>query len=166
LKGKALEIQKELHEVIGSFERARYDSDTNPKPWQTFYFYLEGRAVPENLARCPVTKTTLKEIPHNGLHVCFSAIQPGSSLNPHTGPTNASLTAHLGLANCKDSILSVAGQKRKYQEGEVLIFDDSFIHSASNHGSRTRYTLMITFWHPELNSLEISVLKQAVRSIG
>ena len=36
----------------------------------------------------------------------------------------------------------------------MLVFDDSFVQWVENAGAATRYTLMITFWHPDLSWLE------------
>lgn len=160
------DIRRELFLVQESFTRARYDSDANPTQWGTYYFYLHGRPIDAHLAACPRTAEVLSKVPHNGLHVCFSAIQPGGSLHPHTGPTNASLTAHLGLANCAGATLWVGGQAVDYREGDVLAFDDSFVHWVQNSGSAIRYTLMITFWHPELSTLERHFLRQVMRIRG
>jgi aspartyl/asparaginyl beta-hydroxylase (cupin superfamily) len=158
------DIRRELDGVLQGFSRARYDSHHNPKPWNTFYFYLQGRPVEENIAACPRTAAVLRRIPHNGFHVCFSAIEPGGTLHPHTGPTNASLTAHLGLANCAGARLWVAGQTADYGDKEMLVFDDSFVHGVEYNGTAIRYTLMITFWHPELNLLERAFLRQIIRA--
>jgi beta-hydroxylase len=151
-----------ISRVDRSFGRARYDSDLNKKPWRTYYFYLNGKAVPEHLEECPITTKVLEQVPHNGLHVCFSAIDPGGALVPHTGPTNTSLTAHLGLLNCEDSLLCVANRSQTYKTDDVVIFDDSFVHWAANNGTRTRYTLIITFWHPELTFLERALLNRLI----
>lgn len=156
------DIRGELDEVRQAFERARYDSDLNPKPWHTYYFYFRGKPEHSHLAACPRTAEMLGRIPHNGLHVCFSAIEPGGALHPHTGPTNASLTAHLGLANCAGARLTVAGETAEYRDGEVLVFDDSFVHWVENTGTAVRYTLMVTFWHPELNRLERAFFRRLV----
>lgn len=111
------------------------------------------------MAACPKTAQVLAWIPHNGLHVCYSAIAPGGSLRPHTGPTNASLTAHLGLADCDGATLVVEDQSLEYGVGDVLVFDDSFVHWVEQAGSRVRHTLMVTFWHPELHALERGFLR-------
>lgn len=148
------DIANEMAGVQAAFTRARYDSEFNPKQWNTYYFYLEGKPVDHHLAACPRTAAILRSLPHNGLHVCFSAIQPGGSLHPHTGPTNASLTAHLGLRDCAGATLWVGDRSAAYRDGEVLVFDDSFVHWVENAGAATRYTLMITFWHPDLSWLE------------
>jgi aspartate beta-hydroxylase len=159
------DIREELTRVREGFARAHYDSDLNPKQWNTYYFYLHGKAIDSHLAACPRTAEVLGHVPHNGLHVCFSAIEPGGSLHPHTGPTNASLTAHLGLANCAGARLWVAGKMADYRDDEVLVFDDSFVHWVENGGTAIRYTLMITFWHPELNLLEREFLRRVVQTV-
>lgn len=163
LRQASADIRAELMNVCGSFGRARYDSEFNAKPWHTYYFYLQGRELPDHLAACPRTREALAEVPHNSLHVCFSAIEPQGSLHPHTGPTNASITAHLGLLNCAGTRLWVAGQTVSYHDDDVLVFDDSFVHWVDNTGAERRYTLMITLWHPELNALERQLLYRAVR---
>jgi aspartyl/asparaginyl beta-hydroxylase (cupin superfamily) len=163
LRQASTDIRAELLEVCDSFGRARYDSEFNAKPWRTYYFYLHGRAVPGHLAACPRTREALEHVPHNGLHVCFSALEPQGSLHPHTGPTNASLTAHLGLLNCAGTSLWVAGEMAPYRDDDVLVFDDSFVHWVDNTSTERRYTLMITFWHPELNALERQMLFRAIR---
>lgn len=156
------DIRAELDQVRQAFERARYDSDLNPKPWHTYYFFFRGEPDHSHLAACPRTADVLGRLPHNGLHVCFSAIEPGGSLHPHTGPTNASLTAHLGLANCAGARLTVAGETAEYRDGEVLVFDDSFVHWVENSGAAVRYTLMVTFWHPDLNAAERAFFRRLV----
>lgn len=163
LRQAAPEIREELASVRGAFARARYDSSDNEKPWTTFYFYLEGRPCRENLSSCPRTAAVLQSIPHNAFHVCFSALEPGGSLHLHTGPTNASLTAHLGLENCSGARLSVANRTAEYRDDEVLVFDDSFVHGVGNFSSAVRYTLMVTFWHPQLTYFERAFLRQVIR---
>lgn len=158
------EIRDELANVQRSFALARYDSDLNPKRWTAYYFHLLGRPIREHLAACPRTAELLRQVPHNGFHVCFSAIEPGGSLHPHSGPTNASLVAHLGLDGCAGARIWVAGKPAEYNDGEVLVFDDSFVHWVEHAGTQMRYTLMITFWHPELTWLERVFLRRVVRT--
>jgi len=163
LEASVDDIRNELHQVQRDFGRAAYDSDRNVKTWKTFYFYLNGRPVAEHLDACPKTKALLGQIPLNGLHVCFSAIEPGGVLQPHTGLTNASLTAHLGLEGCEGSAIWVAGEKRPYVERKVLVFDDSFVHWVEHTGRQVRYTLMVTFWHPDMNVFERAVLATVIK---
>jgi hypothetical protein len=156
------DIRNEMFQVRDEFGRAAYDSDRNVKTWRTFYFYFGGKPIQEHLDACPKTREILRQIPTNKNHVCFSAIEPGGKLQPHTGPTNTSLTAHLGLSNCDGASICVAGETKTYEEGKVLILDDSFVHWVEHTGSKTRYTFMITLWHPELNGVERALLSAMI----
>lgn len=165
LREAAADIRAEMQAVNERFERARYDSDVNEKPWTTYYFYLQRQAMTEHLRACPRTAEALAQVPTNRLHVCYSAIQPGGSLAPHTGPTNTSLTVHLGLANCAGAKMYVADRVVDYRDDDLFIFDDSYVHWVEHEGTAVRCTLMITIWHPDLNALERAFLAQAARRV-
>lgn len=167
LRQASADIRNELWQVCDAFSRSEFQADArDEKDWNTYLFYSRGRPRPHHLQACPRTRDVLAQIPHNGIHVCFSALEPGGSLTPHTGVTNAALTAHLGLANCDETTLWAGGETTRYRENEVLVFDDSFVHWVQNNGAETRYSLMITFPHPELNLLERQLVHQAIRAFG
>jgi len=85
----------------------------------------------------------------------YFKLMPGSRLKPHTGPVNFHLYCHLGLVVPKGPRLRVGdGKPRRWQEGKTLCFDDSFDHEAWHDGTKTRYVLMVTFWHPDLGTPE------------
>lgn len=154
-------IQAELNRLIESdidFQRAIYDGFKG-KPWTAKYFSLFGKRVNETHDLCPITSAVLDSIPHNQMHTCFSCIPAGGALPPHVGPTNTSLVCHLGLVNCEQSTIFAGDSVKNYAEGETLILDDSFIHGAKNSGETPRYTLMFSFWHPDLSRLEIKILQ-------
>ena len=74
---------------------------------------------------------------------------PESALVPHTGSTNLRLTAHLPLVVPGESRLEVGRESVGWKEGEVVIFDDSFIHSAENfHPTEDRWVLLLNFFKP------------------
>ena len=52
----------------------------------------------------------------------------------------------------------------EYRDDDVLVFDDSFVHRVDHEGTGVRCTLMITFWHPELNALERTFFRRVVQS--
>jgi hypothetical protein len=101
LQQATADIREELWKVCDIFSKSEYQSDARAeKQWMTYFFFNRCKPLHQHLASCPRTREVLAQIPHNGMHVCFSALEPGGGLTPHTGPTNGSLTAHLGLANC------------------------------------------------------------------
>ncbi len=157
-------IKRELVELLDrrvAFERAHYSSEGSP--WKTFYFYLHGKRMAENCARCPQTAAILESLPINHAHICFSALPPGAELHPHSGPTNASLICHFGVLGCEGVTIYAGREERTFEEGKALILDDTFVHSVVHRGPTTRYTLMITLWHYDLNPIERRALKVILR---
>nr|CAD7407994.1 unnamed protein product [Timema poppensis] len=45
-------------------------------------------------------------------------------------------------------------RRRTWEEGKILIFDDSFEHEVWHNGSTMRLILIIDVWHPELTEQE------------
>ena len=39
---------------------------------------------------------------------------------------------------------------RTWEEGKTLVFDDSFIHEVWHLGTKPRYVLYCSMWHPEV----------------
>uniref|UniRef100_A0AAX7VLY2 Un-named hu7910 n=1 Tax=Astatotilapia calliptera TaxID=8154 RepID=A0AAX7VLY2_ASTCA len=81
----------------------------------------------------------------------FSVMQPGTHVWPHTGPTNCRLRMHLGLVipkhGCK---IRCTNETREWEEGKVLIFDDSFEHEVWQEADSYRLIFIVDVWHPEL----------------
>ena len=76
-------------------------------------------------------------------------LAPNSSLVPHTGNSNVRLTAHLGLLVPEGCRLFVGQDTHSWREGELVVFDDAFVHSVENrHPERDRYVLLLNFWKP------------------
>jgi aspartyl/asparaginyl beta-hydroxylase (cupin superfamily) len=51
-----------------------------------------------------------------------------------------------------DCEIVVGGESRRWVEGEVLLFDDSFEHAVHNETDEARLILLIDLWHPELQT--------------
>ena len=60
--------------------------------------------------------------------VLFSLLKPGTHLRPHCGPTNARLTAYLGMVVPKGCQVRAGEEWKSLQEGKCFVFDDSWEH--------------------------------------
>jgi aspartate beta-hydroxylase len=91
----------------------------------------------------------------------FSVLEPSSHIEPHCGRTNARIVAHLGLSVpfiWKDPTQPAATMRvgccetRSWQEGKVLLFDDSFYHEVfvDADASGPRAVLLVHVAHPDL----------------
>ena len=105
------------------------------------------------LAQCP---------PH--APECFvSRLEPGVTLPPHYGLSNIKLTVHVPVDIPPDGCsITVGGQMRSWKMGDLLVFDDSFLHSAANVSDRKRTVLIFDVWHPALATEERDALAYAI----
>ena len=84
-------------------------------------------------------------------------MESGTHITPNTGKTNKKLRAHLGLKipqteNRNNSYMRVGDQILHWEEGEMIIFDESFEHEVFhyNENNESRLVLYFDFWHPDL----------------
>ena len=86
----------------------------------------------------------------------FSTMSPMASIKPHYGACNLKLRCHFPLFVPEEAYLSVADDARPWKEGEMMIFDDSYVHEAHNlNKEKERVILLIDIWHPDLAPTEI-----------
>jgi ornithine lipid ester-linked acyl 2-hydroxylase len=123
---------------------------TQDDGWKTFFFYAYGLKARANCRRCPETAKLLKRIP--GMKTAFFSIfQPGKHLPPHRGPYKGVLRLHLGLLvpepreKCG---IRVGSEVRHWEEGKVMIFDDTFQHEAWNKTDGVRVVLFVDLVRP------------------
>ena len=111
--------------------------------WSALYLWKNGKPVEENASRCPRTMHALSRVPmtHMGARtpsVLFSLLQPGAHIPPHHGMLNSRLICHLPLIVPPGCWLRVGNETRSWEEGKLLIFDDSIEHEARNPSGETR----------------------------
>lgn len=135
------------------------------RAWTSFHLYRAGEPVPENIARCPRTAEALKLI--DSVHLAgtcpnamFSVLSPKAKIPPHHGESNARLVAHLPLVVPEDCLFRVGFDNRRWQEGEVLIFDDTIEHEAWNDSDEIRVVMIFDVWNPLLTAEERVIVQR------
>lgn len=147
---------------------------TQDDGWKTFFFYAYGLKALGNCRRCPETTKLLKQMP--GMKTAFfSILAPGKHLPPHRGPWKGVLRLHLGLLIPEPAemcAIRVGSQTRHWEEGRVMIFDDTFEHEAWNRTDGVRVILFVdivrTMRFPAnmLNAVFTSMMALGVVGIG
>lgn len=127
--------------------------------WSALYLWKDGALVEEIAARCPRTVEALEKIPlsHVGQRtpsVLFSMLRPGAHIPAHHGMLNCRLICHLPLIVPPGCWLRVGNETREWEQGKLLIFDDSIAHEAMNPSEETRVILLFDVWRPELTVSE------------
>jgi hypothetical protein len=98
----------------------------------------------------PKTMKTIRNCGQEFTSIKFSAIQPGTHIRPHTGPTNERLRIHLTLIHKGGAKIRVYDEWHTWVEGKAIIFDDSWEHEVINEGTEPRVVLIFDIWHPQL----------------
>ena len=127
--------------------------------WSALYLWKDGKPVEENARRCPTAMAALEKVPMTRIgartpSVLFSKLTPGAHIPSHHGMLNCRLIGHLPLIVPEGCWLRVGNETRQWQEGKLLIFDDSFEHEAKNESNETRVVLLFDIWRPELDEDE------------
>ncbi|KAM4534360.1 aspartyl/asparaginyl beta-hydroxylase-like isoform 13-T13 [Odontesthes bonariensis] len=124
--------------------------------WGQYTLWQQGRKVGTSCQGVPKTCSLMERFPEaTGCkrgQIKFSVMQPGTHVWPHTGPTNCRLRMHLGLVIPKQGCrIRCTNQTREWEEGKVLVFDDSFEHEVWQDADSYRLIFIVDVWHPELS---------------
>ncbi|XP_067305437.1 aspartyl/asparaginyl beta-hydroxylase isoform X4 [Pseudorasbora parva] len=131
--------------------------------WGQFTLWQQGRKVASACRSVPKTCALLERYPEaTGCkrgQIKFSVMQSGTHVWPHTGPTNCRLRMHLGLiipsSGCR---IRCTNHTREWEEGKVLIFDDSFEHEVWQEAESYRLIFIVDVWHPQLSQSQRQTL--------
>jgi aspartate beta-hydroxylase len=124
-------------------------SNTTANNWKVFMLYLLGHKPKANRAACPETCLILDTIP-NLVQAFFSVLEPGKSIPLHEGPYLGYLRYHLGIQVPEDAPprLYVNSQEYIWQEGQGVLFDDSWPHAVVNNSQEMRVVLIVDVLRP------------------
>ncbi len=117
--------------------------------WKRFYLKWYDEPLPSAKALCPKTVELVDTVP--GVNAAmFALLPPGSKLGAHRDPFAGSLRYHLGLVtpNSDTCRIIVDGEPYFWRDGEPVMFDETFIHTAENRSDVTRIILFCDVERP------------------
>lgn len=133
------------------------------KGWKNIFFVGDYKRNEELVAKVPSLQAILDRFPVEQLdrfELFLSMLEPGAHIPAHYGGGNVKLTLHLPLVIPEgDCALRVDQETRRWKEGEMAIFDDTFDHEAWNRTSQRRAVILFKGYHPDLTPEEIGVLE-------
>ena len=129
------------------------------KDWSILPLCENGWLAPNVLDQCPRTweamlQAPLPRISGWGPTVVFSLLKGGAHIAPHSGMFNTRLVCHLPLIVPPGCRFRVGNEVREWQQGKLLIFDDTIEHEAWNDSADDRVVLIFDIWRPELSDQE------------
>jgi hypothetical protein len=145
-----------LQEFRANQERARsqpvrvWGQQVNPRmAWRKLVFTFTGVDLIETHEAFPITSAILRQIP-NLMGAEFSVLPPGGTISEHNNCVfEEMIRTHLGvIVPPGDVQFKIGGRQTSWQEGGLLVFDDTFPHSAWNRTDQERVVLMIDVKRP------------------
>lgn len=129
----------------------RFISNTDDVPWRVFMFKAYDNWMESNCEQAPRTAELLRKIPEITTAM-FSILGPNKHIPPHYGFYKGVYRYHLGLVIPKegDCYLIDGGQEYRWQEGEGVLFDDTYKHEVWNKTDETRVVLFCDVYRKDL----------------
>ena len=154
IESKAEIILTELNQNINNKfwmnEHPDYVIGFNSNAWKTLTLLFWGIRNEKLIKSFPNTYQILSGVP-NLITAQFSMLKSNTRIKPHKGYSSMVLRSHLPLvvpAESKKCALMIEDEERNWQKAKLLIFDDSYTHSAWNHSKENRIVLMFDFVKP------------------
>ena len=159
IRGEVDRILEHRDAIPAFHEISPYQKKISDEKWKTFFLYAYGYKADGNCARCPETTRIVDSIP--GMKTAFfSILSPGKHIPAHRGPYKGLVRCHLGLlvpeprAGCR---IRVDDEYASWEEGKVMLFDDTYEHEVWNDTEGTRVVLFLDILRP---------LKQPARAVN
>ncbi len=159
--GAVLEVGREFDPYVGGSPDRPLPNNKllNDPAWGAWYLWQSGTKVEGHWEQCPKTMAALELAPMPVIGgrspmALYSLLKPGTHIAPHHGMLNTRLICHMPLIVPENCAIRVGAETRTWQEGRMLIFDDSFEHEAWNRSNSNRIVLIFEIWRPEIEPTE------------
>jgi beta-hydroxylase len=124
-------------------------NDLFRRGWRRFHLKWYGAFLPSAQRLCPESVELLRRVPTVNAAL-FALLPAGTHLGGHRDPFAGSLRLHLGLVTPGDERcrLFVDGIPYSWRDGEAIVFDETYIHSAVNEWDQSRIILFCDIERP------------------
>ena len=150
--GQQLQRLPRFHEIMP--EQAEISANDG-RDWRMYIMKAYGHVSQENLSRCPTMAALLRECPEV-LSATYSFLAPGKHVPEHRGPFRGIMRFHLGLSMPRaengnlGAILWIDHKPHLLDNGECLLWDDTFPHELLNTTNQVRAVLLLDVWRPDM----------------
>jgi aspartate beta-hydroxylase len=152
-----------FHEIMP--EQASISANDG-RDWRMYILKAYGIEQPRNMAACPRLAALVRSAPEV-LSASFSFLGPRKHIPPHRGPLRGILRFYMMLSmprapdGAPAAVLKVAQIDHRLEEGEFLLWDDTFEHEAWNESDEVRIVLSLDLWRPRM-PVDMTLLSAAL----
>ena len=157
-------------QVPDGTDPAQWQALNQSLQWSSYHLIRDGEKLSAHSQHCPATMAAMQAVPlvdieQHAPEVFFSILQPGTHIPPHYGLSNYKLAVHLPLVIPNDCAIRVGDATHRWQQGKVVVFDDSFEHEAWNRSEQMRAVLIFEIWHPQLSEGERAAIRTGISTL-
>jgi len=169
IRREALAVAGMLNQVQRFHDILRAQADISAidgRDWRVFIMKAYGVTVQENLRRCPTVAALLDEAPEV-VSAILSFLAPGKHVPEHRGPFRGILRFHLMLSMPRDGngvpacVMNIDGVPYRLDDGESLLWDDTYRHEVWNRSDQVRIALLLDVWRKDMPA-DIALLSRAI----
>ena len=139
--------------------------------WKVYHLMDQGVWQGDRTSCCPNIMQLLGKIASQLMvnnvygNILLSVLEPGSSIEPHSGPCNYRLRCHIPILPSTGFYIRVGTVVHSWEEGKLLLFSDHHEHEVwhNQHADKeptSRVVLIVDIWHPSITSEEKLILNQ------
>ncbi len=177
LRDEAMTVGRQLPRVPRFHEIMPEQADISAndgRDWRMYIMKAYGHVSHQNLLRCPTMRALLEDCPEV-LSATYSFLAPGKHVPEHRGPFRGILRFHLGLSMPRDgngnlgAVLWIDRKPYLLDNGECLLWDDTYPHELLNTTDQVRAVLLLDVWRPEMPADMValsSVVVGAMRAVS
>lgn len=169
IRDEALNVARKVQSVPRFHEIMPEQADISAndgRDWRMYIMKAYGVEEPQRMASCPRLAALVRQRPEV-LSCSFSFLGPGKHIPPHRGPIRGIIRFYMMLAMPRAAdgrpaaVLRVADTEHRLEDGQYLLWDDTFEHEAWNSSDEVRIVLSLDVWRPRM-PLDMKILSAAV----
>jgi len=172
IRDEALAVARELqnvprfHEIMP--EQASISANDG-RDWRMYILKAYGIEQPQHMAACPRLAALVRACPEV-LSASFSFLGPRKHIPSHRGPFRGITRFYMMLLMPRDendqpaAALKVAGVEHRLNEGEFLLWDDTFEHEAWNESDQVRIVLSLDVWRHHM-PIDMKILSASLINV-
>lgn len=136
----------DIKNEFDKFDKSLYIKNKEDKieqvgSWFFVPFIAKGRKIDKFISYFPTVEKIINTVPVYD-NCTFSIMSAGSKILPHCGHSNNHFRVHLAIDVNDQCYLQVGTQKRLWQNGKLLIFEDYQEHQAHNDSDYDRIVFL------------------------
>lgn len=162
LRDDILKFMDENAQELRSFYTAQ-------QKWKSFGLYAWGMQLSkQRCKKCRKTIDILRSVP-GIVTIMVGVMEPHSDIAGHRGDTDAIYRCHLPLVvpgTLPEIGFQVEDEKRSWEEGKFLIFNDAKFHLGWNHTDKRRVVLIIDVIKPEYRNKTVYICSRVLGSLA